>query len=150
MQKIFMGLGVVFLVIIFLFILHVFVLFNTNKLMPSVEKFIADFYNNYNKQDFSYIYNTMADKELKAGVFYKDFEMALNIMHQRLGNAKECKKNTRQPQYASKKAYFIIQYVTTYEKGSSLDSFMLKKHNKSWLLVTYNIKWRLPHNLQPQ
>ncbi|MCX5693748.1 MAG: DUF4019 domain-containing protein [Candidatus Omnitrophica bacterium] len=143
MKKVLIGLGITFLVIIVLFaVFGGFAFLNANKLTPSIEKFITDFYGQYRQKNFSYIYSSMADEKFRSTGSLADFEKLMNGIHQRLGFVKERKKGAWRINYAPDGTYFSIQYVVTYEKGDATDSFVLKKHGDSWLLISYNVNSR--------
>ena len=63
----------------------------------------------------------------------------MNGVRRKLGAAKEQKKGAWQLSYTPDEVYFSVQYVVTHERGESTDSFVLKRHNDSWLLVSYNV-----------
>jgi len=140
MKKFFVILGVVFLIIIVAFVIFGGItFFNAYKLMPSVQNFITDFYKQYNNQSFSYIYNAMSDKKFRDAVTYEDFEKLMNRVYQKVGMQKDQKRGAWRINYVTDGVYFNIQYSVSYKNGKSIDTFVLKKYNNSWLLVNYNI-----------
>ena len=140
MKKFLMVLGIIFLVLIVIFLIFGGIaFFNSYKLMPSIQNFIADFYKNYNDQNFSYIWNKMADEKFKSTGTDENYEKLMSGVYQKLGTAGEHKKGAWRIYYNTDGIYFSIQYSTTYKNGNSVDTFALKKHNKSWLLISYNV-----------
>ena len=140
MKKFFIGLGITFLVIIILFVVFGgFAFLNASKFTPSVEKFIASFYDQYNKQDFGYMFDSMADEKFKKSGPRESFDKIMNGVWGKLGIAKERKKGAWRLNYAPDGVYFSVQYTVIHEKGESTDSFVLKKYGDSWLMINYNV-----------
>ena len=140
MKKFLIGLGILFLAIIILFVIFGgFAFLSASKFTPSVEQSIANFYDHYNKQDFSYIFDSMADEKLKNSGPRENFDKLMSGVWGKLGVAKERKKGAWRLNHAPDGAYFSVQYLVIHEKGESTDSFVLKKHGDSWLMISYNV-----------
>lgn len=140
MKKLLIGLGIVFLaIIILLVVVGIVGFFSANKLTPSVESFISDFYKQYNMQNISYIYNNMSTDKLKEATTYAHLEKLMKGVYQKLGIVKERKKGAWKIFSGLDGVLFSVQYSVTHERGVSTDSFTLKKHNDSWLLYYYNV-----------
>ncbi len=81
----------------------------------------------------------MADQKFKSSGTYENFNKLMNGIQQKFGVAKDRKKGGWRLNYAPDGTYFSGQYEVTHEKGKSTDSFVLRKHNESWLLIGYHI-----------
>jgi hypothetical protein len=140
MKKLLIGLGVLFLILFAFFIVFFgFAFFNASKMMPSVEKFIDNFYRHSNSQDYGYIYNVMTDQKFKSVTSGGSFERLMRTVELKLGGVKERKKSSWKLNYTTGGVLFSVQYNTLRDRAKAVESFVLKKKNGSWLLLNYNI-----------
>jgi hypothetical protein len=108
-------------------------------MMPSVEKFIDNFYRHSNSQDYGYIYNVMTDQKFKSVTSGGSFERLMRTVELKLGGVKERKKSSWKLNYTTGGVLFSVQYNTLRDRAKAVESFVLKKKNGSWLLLNYNI-----------
>ena len=113
MKKLLIGLGVLFLILFAFFIVFFgFAFFNASKMMPSVEKFIDNFYRHSNSQDYGYIYNVMTDQKFKSVTRGGSFERLMRTVELKLGGVKERKKSSWKLNYTTGGVLFSVQYNT--------------------------------------
>jgi hypothetical protein len=140
MKKILIGLGIVFLVLIVLFVsFGGFAFFQANKMMPSVKNFVDELYKQLDNRNYGYIFNQLADEKLRSASSYENFEKIMKGIYQKLGKVKEIKKGHWNLNYSPDGAYFDIQYNIIREKGTAVESFTLKRYGESWRLVSYYV-----------
>lgn len=141
MQKPLIGLGIAFLVIIVIFIgSGGFSFLKAKNMMPSLENFIDQLYQRFNIQDYSYIYNQMADEKFKTVNSYQSYEGFMRGVYQKLGRVKQWKRGAWNIKYnLSNKVKFTVEYTATRDKGITIDTFLLRNYKGSWLLISYNI-----------
>jgi len=140
MKKILIGLGLVFLLSIVVFIAFCgFAFFQANKMMPTAQNFIDDFYKQLDNQNYGYIYNQLTDEKFRNSISYENFEKMMKSVYQKLGKIKDIKKGAWKLNYMTDGTYFNIQYTTTRGKGAAVESFTLKQYGESWRLIFYNI-----------
>ena len=140
MKKFLVGLGAVVLVVAVIALVFMNIASaKVGKMLPSVESFADDFYNNWNNQNYGYIYNSLADARFKSGGSYDEFKQFMYDIYKKFGKIKSRKKIVWHLNYQADGLYFNINYTTTHDKGVATESFALKKHNESWLVANYQI-----------
>ena len=140
MKKFLIGLGVVFLVLIVVFVIFGgFAAFKANRMMPSVESFVNSFYEQYNDQKYGYIYNQMADAKYKGVATLDAHEKFLKGVFSKMGKVERKEKGAWRINYAPDGVYFAVQYKAFHKTGQSDDSFLLKKNGDFWSLAGYYV-----------
>jgi len=140
MKKFLVGLGaIVLLVAVIALVFMNIASSKAGKMLPSVESLVDDFYNNWNAQNYEYIYNSISETRFKSGGSYDEFKQFMNEIYKKFGKIKSRKKITWRLNYQADGLYFSINYTTTHEKGVATENFILKKHSESWLVANYQI-----------
>ena len=140
MKKFLIGLGIFFLVLVVAFAAFMaFGMLKANKLSPSVEAFVQDFYDHYNNRDFTTIYTALSHDKLRQFAAQDKFLTFMNGTFQKLGKVTGRQKGAWRINFATDGLYFTVQYKTTHEKAEATDDFVLIQNKDSWLLVGYHI-----------
>ncbi|MDP8266945.1 MAG: DUF4019 domain-containing protein [Candidatus Aceula meridiana] len=140
MKKFFIGLGVVFLLIILVFIvIGGFGYFKAKKAMPAAENFVETFYEHYNNKNVAYIYNTLSHDKLRQAIKFQAFEEFLKGTVDKLGPVKSKEKGLWRLSSAPDGTYMTIQYKAYRQDSESVDTVILIQNDDSWLLAGYNV-----------
>jgi len=111
--------------------------------VPYIYNFTADFYKNYNNQNFSYIYDTMASKELKAIATQEYFIKIIQGIYDKMGKVKNIRlfsysyKNSRKLNKKRRVTYVKLEYLVENEKKEAINKFLILKEDDSWFLGDY-------------
>lgn len=109
-------------------------------LLPSVDRFIGSFYDQYNHQEFKYIYDVLSHSKIRVKTSSDEFEAKMQDTYDRLGPVLERRRVEWKAKFSKGGPYFLVEYKIKRAKIASVEKFVLIKKNKDWFVFDYVIR----------
>ena len=109
-------------------------------LLPSVDRFISSFYDQYNHKDFKYIYDVLSHQKIRNHLNPFQFESMMQNTYDKLGPVQKRKRTEWKRTRAKDGVFFLIEYKVKRAKAESVEKFVLIKKNKDWFVFDYVIR----------
>jgi len=103
------------------------------------EKFVDDFFIQFNNGNFETIYDDFTDGRLKIGQEKKEFIRLLETVQKKIGKYVRRSKEGVKLDFLPMGKFFTISYTTSHQQGSAIENFTLRKNEDNWLLAEYSI-----------
>jgi len=114
-------------------------LLNFKKLSISADEFVGEFYKQAEAHNYNYIYDNMCSKQYKDENNFESFERLLQKIQDTAGNVSNQVKGAWSFNQVAIGTFLTAQYEVTRTKGSTSETFVLKKNNDSWKIISYTI-----------
>ena len=109
-------------------------------LLPSAERFVSGFYDQYNNRDFDYIYEVLSGQKIRNHMSRPQFEAMMRETYNKLGPVKTRRKISWKAKFGQKEVYFLIAYKVKRAKTESTEKFTLVKKGKLWFVFDYVVR----------
>ncbi len=109
-------------------------------LIPSADRFVTSFYEQYNKGDFWYLYNVLSDQKVRNRMSPPQFQAMMRDSYQQLGPVQSRKKIKATGKYGKNGPYAELEYKVKRAKVESLEKFVLIRKKKDWFVFDYYIR----------
>ncbi len=140
MKKFLMSLGIFTLILLVVIVAGGLIAHTKEKKYSlSVEPFIDNFYARYNNHDDDYIYNTLFSSKARESNNLDALKNFINGSLEKLGPVNGREKGAWRLYTGTDGVIYSIQYQVDREIADSVDSFVLKRNNESWLIDRYHI-----------
>ena len=87
-------------------------------LLPSAERFVSTFYNQYNRRDFKYIYDVLNHEKIRARMNPVQFESMMQDSYDKLGPVQERKKIAWKSKLTKTGRYFYLNIESSVPKAN--------------------------------
>ena len=109
-------------------------------LLPSAERFVDSFYDQYNRREFGYIYNVLADAKMRAHMQPPEFQYMMEDTHGKLGAVRETKRIGWKARFLKGQAYIFLTYKVKRAKAEATEKFTIVKKNNIWYVSDYVVR----------
>lgn len=109
-------------------------------LLPSVDRFIGSFYDQYNRYDFKYIYDVLSHQKIRNHLNPRQFESQMRDTHSKLGPVLSRKRKEWKRIRNKNGVFFLIEYKVKRARAESVEKFVLVKQDKYWFVFDYVIR----------
>ncbi len=109
-------------------------------LLPSADRFVGTFYEQYNKGDFRYLYDVLSDQKVRNRMNPSQFQSMMQDSYRRLGPVKGRKKLNWKAKFGKGGPYVFIEYKIKRAKVESREKFVLVRKKKDWFVFDYFIR----------
>lgn len=109
-------------------------------LLPSVERLVGSFYEQYNHREFKYIYDVLSHEKIRARMNPLQFETMMQDSYDKIGPVRERKRLAWKSKLTKTGRFFLVKYQVKRTKAISVDKFTLIKKNKDWFVYDYFIQ----------
>lgn len=109
-------------------------------LLPSVDRFIGSFYDQYNHKEFKYIYDVLSHQKTRSRLSPAQFESKMQDTYNKLGPVQDRKRVEWKRTRSKKGIFFLIEYKIKRAKAESVEKFVLIRTNKDWFIFDYVIR----------
>ncbi len=109
-------------------------------LLPSADRFVGSFYEQYNKGDFWYLYNVLSDQKVRNRMNPPQFQAMMQDSYRQLGQVTARKKTKWKAKFDKNGPFFLIEYKIQRTKAESLEKFVLIRKKKDWFVFDYYIR----------
>lgn len=109
-------------------------------LLPSVDRFVGSFYDQYNRRDFKYIYDVLSHQKIRNRLNLLQFESRMQDTYNKLGPIQNRKRTEWKRTRTKNGTFFLIEYKIKRAKAESVEKFVLIKKDKDWFVFDYVIR----------
>ncbi len=109
-------------------------------LLPSVDRFVNSFYEQYNKNDFKYMYDILSHQKIRNKMDSFQFEGKMLETQKQLGAVESKKRILWKRQHTKGVTFFLVEYKVKRAKISSVDKFILIKQKNDWFVYDYVVR----------
>ena len=109
-------------------------------LLPSAERFVSGFYDQYNHRDFDYIYEVLSDQKIRNHMKRPQFQLMMQDTYDRLGPVRTRRKIGWKVASGRKETYFLVAYKVKRAKIVSNERFTLVRRDKTWFVFDYAVR----------
>ena len=111
-------------------------------LLPSVERLVGSFYEQYNHRDFKYIYDVLSSEKIRTRMNPVQFESMMQDSYNRRGPVQRRKRTAWKSKLTKTGRFFLVEYRINRTNAKSFEKFTLIKKNKDWFVYDYSIRGR--------
>lgn len=109
-------------------------------LLPSADRFVGSFYEQYNQGDFRYLYNVLSDQKIRNRINPPQFQSMMQDSYRRLGPVTARKRSSWKAKSDKENQYLLVEYKITRTKVGSREKFVLIRKKKDWFVFDYLIR----------
>ena len=109
-------------------------------LLPSVERLVSSFYEQYNHRDFKYIYDVLSSEKIRTRMNPVQFESMMQDSYNRMGPVQRRKRTAWKSKLTKTGRFFLVEYRINRTKVKSFEKFTLIRKNKDWFVYDYSIR----------